>query len=947
MKHLFLLLVMLWSCCLWAQKPFAKHVWLSESRVPVKVNDLCYAADGYMWLATDEGVYRFNGRSFTMIHDSIAQPVTALSVKNKEVYVGHKNGRIGIVRGTEVIPYHIAHSAPSSAITSIHVKGLFLFVTTEEEGVFVVANHAGWQLTTAQGLADNFVYTALLSDTTLLLATDRGINCVRWNGNTVTVDVVSSLQGLPDNIVRVFKPIPGRKKFLVGTQEGGLALFDAEHSTVRRFRMSTRWAWGQINDILPISAEEAWIGTEEGYLLRGKIFDDSLEITPYAYDDIKITKLVNDKSGNIWCATNKGLLMTTALYAYKLDFPEGYQLQQLTAMTYGEGGYLWFTQNDMLYKWKVDEKTLPEPVIRLPASITCIYADEFHNLWIGTFGKGLFLYSSETLTAVKNVASLAEGHILSVTGIQDHLWISSLNGVEEALIMEGEALLQIVRHHNKSSGTGSDYVYQLYPDRKGRVWMATDGGGVCMFDGTRYHRWNDSAGLKSDVVYCIGEDASGTIWAGTLSQGVFRFTDGRWEQFTVDHGLQDMNVYALAGTGSGEMIVVTEEGIDQFYPKNRQFRHFNRRLGLDIDSTLSIPNCIAKDLDGTVYVPYERGFVAFPASLQSADIRPSITVSSVSLFNKPVAPEKRRFAHDENHISIRYDGMNFSNPERLHYRYKLSNYDTSWIYTSDEIIPFVQLPSGEFTFRVQASLSKNFSSVSEDRYSFIIVKPFWQKSWFVAFASLALLGLGYGYVKIRERNLRKMSRLQKERMMFEYEHLKSQVNPHFLFNSLNTLVSLIEEDRESAMDYTVHLADLYRNMLSYRDRDLISLDEEYEIIRNYMHIQKSRFGEALQLVTNIPEELLRTKRIVPLALQLLVENAIKHNVVSRAQPLTITITADEETIRVSNPIRPKASKEKGAGLGLVNIQKRYELLTKKKTRFAREYNEYVVYLPLL
>jgi LytS/YehU family sensor histidine kinase len=277
----------------------------------------------------------------------------------------------------------------------------------------------------------------------------------------------------------------------------------------------------------------------------------------------------------------------------------------------------------------------------------------------------------------------------------------------------------------------------------------------------------------------------------------------------------------------------------------------------------------------------------------------------------------------------------------------LEGYDNNWIYTNDEEIPFAQLPPGDYVFRVQTSLNNLFGTANEDRYAFVIKKPLWQRTWFIIFASLVVVGASVAFIRVRERGIRNMSKLQKERMVFEYEHLKSQVNPHFLFNSLNTLVSLIEEDQDTAVDYTVHLSDLYRNMLSFRDQDTILLSEEYEIIKNYMYIQKSRFGEALSLHTEIPEHILKTKKIVPLALQLLVENAIKHNVVSMARPLTITIIADEEAIVVKNPVQPKISKEKGAGLGLMNIRKRYALLTKRKTEFGVTNNEYVVILPLL
>ncbi|RYZ52210.1 MAG: hypothetical protein EOP49_10005 [Sphingobacteriales bacterium] len=237
--------------------------------------------------------------------------------------------------------------------------------------------------------------------------------------------------------------------------------------------------------------------------------------------------------------------------------------------------------------------------------------------------------------------------------------------------------------------------------------------------------------------------------------------------------------------------------------------------------------------------------------------------------------------------------------------------------------------------------------MAEDSFHFSIARPFWRTLWFLLLVISVLFATGYLVIRIRERGLRKLARLQKERMNFEYEHLKSQVNPHFLFNSLNTLVNLIESDSEAAVNYTVNLSDLYRNMLSYKDQDLILLAEEYRIIQNYTFIQLSRFGDALQLEVTIAPELLHSKRIVPLALQLLVENAIKHNVVSVSRPLTIYIDATEDEITVRNHIQPKVSKEKESGLGLVNIRKRYSLLTSRQTSMGARGDFYIVTLPLL
>jgi LytS/YehU family sensor histidine kinase len=240
-----------------------------------------------------------------------------------------------------------------------------------------------------------------------------------------------------------------------------------------------------------------------------------------------------------------------------------------------------------------------------------------------------------------------------------------------------------------------------------------------------------------------------------------------------------------------------------------------------------------------------------------------------------------------------------------------------------------------------------FVNANEDVCRFSIALPFWREKWFIALSIFAVLGLVYYITNRREKNLRKFTSLQRERMMFEYEHLKSQVNPHFLFNSLNTLASLIEEDKQVASDYTTHLSDLYRNMLAHRNEDLITLEEEWEILTNYIYIQNSRFGDALVVETQIPDYVMQNKKIVPLALQLIVENAIKHNVVSKTRPLHISIVADNESITIRNSLNPKISKEKGAGLGMVNIKNRYNLLTKKSIYYGISDKEYVVNLPLL
>jgi sensor histidine kinase YesM len=308
---------------------------------------------------------------------------------------------------------------------------------------------------------------------------------------------------------------------------------------------------------------------------------------------------------------------------------------------------------------------------------------------------------------------------------------------------------------------------------------------------------------------------------------------------------------------------------------------------------------------------------------------------------------KITYQHDENYFHFNFYSINFVRPRAITYRYMLEGYYDKWIVTKEGSVTYPRLPSGSYNFRVQVSMFSDFSDPVERRYTFTIAKPIWTEPWFLAVGLLLCALLIYLIIKQREKNLENIALLKHQRIVFEYEHLKSQVNPHFLFNSFNTLANLIEKNQGEAIDYSERLSELYRSVLAHHDNDFVLLADEITVLKNYIAIQKGRFGESLQLQLNIPEHVIKTKKIVPLALQILIENVIKHNVISAQNPLVINIEANEEVIIIRNVIHPKMSKEKGEGLGLINIKRRYELLTKYPVSYGPRGNEFIVTLPLL
>jgi phosphopantetheine adenylyltransferase len=174
-----------------------------------------------------------------------------------------------------------------------------------------------------------------------------------------------------------------------------------------------------------------------------------------------------------------------------------------------------------------------------------------------------------------------------------------------------------------------------------------------------------------------------------------------------------------------------------------------------------------------------------------------------------------------------------------------------------------------------------------------------------------------------------LERTKMDNLAAQYELLKQQVNPHFLFNSLNTLKYMVENSDEHSVDFILKLSDFYRFTLESRKLDLIPVSEELKTLEAYIFLQKARFEDGLDISINI-DKALYSSSMPPFTLQLLIENCIKHNIVSLEKPLKVRIYSDKEFIIVENKVQLKRTKEASAGVGLENIKQRYLHLVDKK-----------------
>ncbi len=212
-----------------------------------------------------------------------------------------------------------------------------------------------------------------------------------------------------------------------------------------------------------------------------------------------------------------------------------------------------------------------------------------------------------------------------------------------------------------------------------------------------------------------------------------------------------------------------------------------------------------------------------------------------------------------------------------------------------------------------------------------------------------IISLGFyaiWYYKYRQESKVKEQKIIAGTASAKFDALKNQLDPHFLFNSLNVLTSLIEENPDQAQKFTTSLSKVYRYVLEQKNKDLVSVDEELLFAKTYVRLLKMRFEDSI--VFDIPDKSSDPEaKIVPLSLQLLLENAVKHNIVTPERPLRIKVFEKDGMLNVSNNLQEKQVLKRGSGVGLRNIRQRYAILTNKEVNIRKTVSDFSVRLPML
>lgn len=914
------------------------HTEVQEIRVGQRRTAITHLAQdrhGLIWAASDHGLLRLDGDRVEVMTSIGTASISAMAARGNGMVVALSSGVVLYCAGPRADTLYsdtVLVRCPVQAIvveanTAVHLG-------TYGAGIISIENQGIRVLSTRQGLPDSHVNDlCLLKSGSLVAATDQGLALVK---NRQVVEVYDQRQAAPDNLVLSVAEAPAGGVW-AGTDNGGAFLW-TPGGRGRTDAWSAEACGGAVRNIAA-HGEQLWIaGTRPG----ATYFDRSLSRQGSSPSDrllpgaLPATDLFCDREGVVWWCDGTGNIYRADPATYFIPELAGKDLSRINALHVGSDR-IWFATVEGVYSCPLGELAAPlvkhGPVPADPQTpIVSLDVGVDGTIWAASFGNGLFAVRPngriDHFTREKNGI---DPNVLSVRTRGPEIWLATLSGM--CRLMDGKATCY--------APMGPGFMYALLPLPDGTVLGATDGNGIVR-SGPDGLKPVDRSGPRT--YYSLARDGAGSIWAIGPESGLCRLrqdtllcTDGTMPQFQGD-------LFALACTG--RHVLVFSDGAAMAYDtSNGMWSDITAQAGLGgLQAEL---NAVGTGPDGSLWLACNKGLVRLqaPASWFSPNLRTVITDVVVDNVHLPTEQDWET-PHDRNAVTFRFAAPHYADPGAVRFELRLSGLSDKVLRTREREASYPALPPGTYTFEVRAFVGEEPNGAEWTRQSFVIFPPWWRLWWAAPCAVAALVLLVALWFRARERRLRYRQKLEQDQVRFQLEALRSQVDPHFLFNSFNTLVELIESEPAKAVEQVEELSTFFRNILHVRDRPTISLDEELSLVATYFRLEQRRFGRAIALDVSVGAEN-RRMQVVPLTLQLLVENAIKHNISDMDRPLLIQVRAEAGLLVVSNLMRPRSSPVRSTGFGLESIRKRYAALSPTPVIAGPEDGLFIIRIPLI
>jgi ligand-binding sensor domain-containing protein/uncharacterized membrane-anchored protein YhcB (DUF1043 family) len=953
MRQILFALALAASSETYCQHSLTRWLEIAPSASQLQIQFVREDSSGFLWLGTNQGVLRYNGKSSAHIlwpSAPLQSSISMLELNNQTLIVGYETGEVQWknIQNNEAAALRKISDFP--VISSTFDEDGNLWIGTNGDGLYRIHGNEIQHFGIEEGMPDVVIHCLLSFNDLICAGTDLGLCIIEREATHYRSHTYTNRNGLPDNLITCLS-LDDSDHLLIGSYSGAVCAFNPRSRMFEPFAMLNAMNRSPVVGLFTVD-QDIWTVSESGQLWITRRSDPAYmqQISLGENQDggrVKYyTDAIRNKEGLLILALGNHQLLASDQRTIFMTRHEGIPFDDIRALTCDSMDNIWFSSREGLFRHAIsfsDDSKLRRYFDKTQAekyNVISIAEGPDKGIWLGTFGYGLGRLDPESgkIRWYTESDGLLNNNVLSITEYDNALWLATLGGLCKVSFDKG---INFTGYGDKSS-LGSSYVYTVFAASDGALWIGTDGHGAVRYRGSDFEFIRDRHPDAGRSIVSITSDAAGRIWMNGPESGL-QVMDGD-SLHTVHLKKNNLPVEVLAFTTSpeGQLVLFTNGGIARLsWPDTSPSFYFHEE-----SFTTDYLNVITKDVEGKIWCGSTDAIVRLATYESTVSSRPSPKLEQLEVMFQPIDTAIHSFAPDENHFTFRIAGIWFQNREEIHFSYFLEGYDRNWNYTQDEQIIYSRLNPGDYTFHLRCFEGSPSEQDKEVVYHFSIRVPVWQTWWFISQALIFLLSFAIILTRIRIRNLRKKEAIQKELFQSQFETLRNQVNPHFLFNSFNTLVSIIDHDKKEAIEYVEQLSEYFRLVLQQRDKEVITVQEELEQVKHYFFIQKKRFGENLQIEVHInPIEL--QSLIPPMTLQILCENAVKHNIITSRLPLRIRISTEGTWLEVRNNLQPRPAKESGTGVGIANIRSRYHILFGKEISSGPEAGDFVARLPIV
>lgn len=934
------------------ESKYISYDWDSEDGLPNdSINAVAQTQEGYFWLATREGLIRFDGVRFVNVPIGSAEKRTTAftslyETRDGTIWITSEDGRLFRLKNGKSFEVSLPPVITNGILTRLYEDKLgAIWIGTETNGLVRFSDGQFTRFTTADGLAHNSIRSMCEDDRgSMWIATAGGVSELK-DDNFTNLTITN---GLLHNSIRVVY-FDSHRNLWIASHYGLTRLKDG---VMTHYRKRDGLLDNLVSTIYEDHKGVLWIGTFNGLnrMEDGRLFAEN-RANGTSYDRINST--FEDDEGNLWVGMRNGFsqLKPRVITAYTEQ--QGLTYNNATSLLEDTDGNLWITFwggginkiRDGTITHYTRNSGLSSPLIQT------MHQTRSGALWFGMdYDGGLNLFQNGTFIHYRELEGMTDHSVRAIIDDrQGNIWV----GTRTALLsFDGQQFHRYTTH----DGLPANSIETIHEDRNGRLWFGTDDG-LGFLSGDRIISLTRKDGLANNFVASIHEDKDGTLWLGTRG-GLSRLRDGKFANFTAQDGLFRDEIYAVTEDDKGFLWMSSRQGIFRVSKKDlNDFAagkiselvcvSYGKRDGMaSIECKGYGAPAVLKDRRGLIWFPTSKGVISVDPTAATINSKPPRVLLESLDVNKEGLDISRsiNLTAEKQEFIFRFTAFSFTAPEKIRFKYKLDGLDKDWIDPGElREARYNHLPPGKYRFRVIAANGDGFWNREGQSLALIITPPFWKTWWFASLISVivvAAVASVVRYISVQKLH-RQLAALEQQHAIAK-ERARIAKDMHDDLGANLTQICVLSElaKREAQMPERIvthadAISDTARELVQSMDEVVWSANPRNDNLRRlsgYMFQYAERFLAPTQIrgrfehPVSLPELPLsaEVRHNLFLVVKEALNNAVKH---SNASELWLRIGLSNSALEIAIEDNGKGfSQENGRpfGNGLGNMKKRME-----------------------